>query len=49
MRDFIKGDIRADVENWSAWSPGIEISSTGLLEIPIDLPSPRQYMQFRFI
>ena len=47
VRDFIKGDIRADVENWSAWSPGIEISSTGLLEIPIDLPSPRQYMQFR--
>ncbi len=47
VRDFVKGDIRADVENWSSWSPGIEINSTGLLEIPIELPSPRQYMQFR--
>ncbi len=47
VRDFIKGDIRADVDNWSAWSPGIVLDSTGMLEVPIDLPSPRQYMQFR--
>ena len=46
VRDFIKGDIRRRRE-LDAWSPGIEISSTGL-EIPIDLPSPRQYMQFAF-
>ena len=48
VRDFVKGDIRGDVDNWSPWSPSLTIDSTGAIEIPIDLPSPRQYLQFRY-
>jgi hypothetical protein len=47
--DFVKGDIRDDVDNWSSWSRGILIDSTGAIEVPIDLPSPRQFMQFRVL
>ena len=48
VRDFVKGDIRGDVDNWSPWSPSVTIDSTGAIEIPIDLPSPRRYLQFRY-
>jgi len=47
IRDFVKGDIRGDVDNWSAWSPSLTIDSTGTLTVPIDLFSPREYLQFR--
>ena len=47
MRDFVKGDIRDDVNNWSAWSPSTHITGTGTIEVPIGLPSPREFMQFR--
>ena len=47
VRDFVKGDIRDDVDNWSAWSPSIHIAGTGVVEVPIGLPSPREFMQFR--
>ena len=47
VRDFVKGDIRDDVDNWSSWSRGVEINSTGALEVPVGLPSPREFMQFR--
>ena len=49
VRDFVKGDIRDDVGNWSAWSPAIEIDSTGAIEVPVGLPSPREFMQFRVL
>ncbi len=49
VRDFVKGDIQADVNNWSAWSPAIQLDSTGTTEVPIDLPSPREFMQFRIL
>ena len=48
VRDFVKGDIRADGDNWSPWSPPLEIDSTGTVVIPADLPSPREFFQFRF-
>ena len=47
VRDFVKGDIRDDVNNWSAWSPSTHITGTGTIEVPIELPSPREFMQFR--
>ncbi len=47
VRDFVKGDIRDDVDNWSAWSPSTHITGTGTIEVPIGLPSPREFMQFR--
>ena len=47
VRDFVKGDIRDDVNNWSAWSPSTHITGTGTIEAPIELPSPREFMQFR--
>ena len=47
VRDFVKGDIRDDVNNWSAWSPSTYITGTGTIEVPIGLPSPREFMQFR--
>ena len=49
VRDFVKGDIRADVTNWSAWSPELAIDSTGSIAVPIELPSPREFMQFRVL
>ena len=49
VRDFFKGDIRDDVDNWSAWSPSIPITGTGTIEVPIGLPSPREFMQFRIL
>ena len=45
--DFVKGDIRDDVDNWSAWSRGFRVDASGSYSFPVDLPSPRQYMQFR--
>ena len=47
--DYVKGDIRSDVDNWSAWSPAIRIDSTGAIELPVGLPSPREFMQFRVL
>jgi hypothetical protein len=47
VRDFVKGDIRADGQNWSPWSQPLEIDSTGTLVVPVDLPSPREFFQFR--
>jgi hypothetical protein len=47
VRDFVKGDIRADGQNWSPWSQPLEIDSTGTLVLPVDLPSPREFFQFR--
>ena len=47
VRDFVKGDIRDDVNNWSAWSPSTPITGSGAIEVPIELPSPREFMQFR--
>ena len=49
VRDFFKGDIRDDVDNWSAWSPSTQIAGTGIVEVPIGLPSPREFMQFRIL
>ena len=49
VRDFFKGDIRDDVDNWSAWSPSTPITGTGTIEVPIGLPSPREFMQFRIL
>jgi hypothetical protein len=48
IRDFIQGDIRGDTENWSPWSQPVTIDATGDYVLPIDLPSPSQYLQFRF-
>lgn len=47
--DFVEGDVRDDVDNWSPWSRGLVIDRTGTVEVPVDLPSPRQYMQFRIL
>ena len=49
VRDFVKGDIRDDVVNWSAWSPSTQVAGTGIVEVPIGLPSPREFMQFRIL
>ena len=49
VRDFAKGDIRDDVVNWSAWSPSTQVAGTGIVEVPIGLPSPREFMQFRIL
>ena len=47
VRDFDKGAVRIDAENWSAWSAQMRIDSTGSFVFPLDLPSPRSYLQFR--
>lgn len=47
VRDYVQGDTRQDAANWSAWSPPLAIAATGTLEVPVSLPSPREFMQFR--
>lgn len=49
VRDFVKGDIREDGENWSPWSTPLEIDVSGTLVLPVDLPSPREFFQFRVL
>lgn len=47
IRDFVRGSIRTDGENWSPWSPPMELEATSSYEFPLDLPGPRTYLQFR--
>jgi hypothetical protein len=47
VRDFVQGDIRGDGDNWSPWSRPIEFDSTASLAMPVGLPSPREFFQFR--
>lgn len=47
IRDFVRGSIRTDGENWSPWSAPMTLDSTGSYEFLPDLPGPRTYLQFR--
>ncbi|MDA0334634.1 MAG: gliding motility-associated C-terminal domain-containing protein [bacterium] len=47
VRDFVQGDVRGDVDNWSPWSPPLTIDTTGFVDMPVGLPGPREYLQFR--
>lgn len=47
VRDFVQGDVRGDVDNWSPWSAPLMIASTGSISTPVGLPSPREFLQFR--
>lgn len=47
IRDFIRGSVRIDTKNWSSWSAPIRVDDTGAFQFPLDLPGPRQYVQFR--
>lgn len=49
MRDFVQGTIRVDGTNWSSWSVPMRIDSTGSYALPLDLPSPRPYLQVRIV
>ncbi|MFA6110508.1 MAG: FlgD immunoglobulin-like domain containing protein [Candidatus Latescibacterota bacterium] len=49
MRDFVQGTIRVDGTNWSSWSVPLKIDSTGSYLFPLDLPSPRSYLQVRIV
>lgn len=49
MRDFVQGTIRVDGTNWSSWSMPMKIDSTGSYVFPLDLPSPRPYLQVRIV
>ena len=46
-RDYVQGDVREDVESWSQWSPALTIDATGPVDVPVDRPSPREFMQLR--
>ena len=46
-RDFVPAGIREDVENWSTWTPPLQLDSSGTVVLPLDLPSPREFLQFR--
>ncbi|MCC7264272.1 MAG: hypothetical protein IT369_17315 [Candidatus Latescibacteria bacterium] len=47
IRDFVRGSIRTDSENWSPWSVPMELDSTGSYSFDLNLPGPRPYLQFR--
>ncbi|MEW6755434.1 MAG: FlgD immunoglobulin-like domain containing protein [Candidatus Latescibacterota bacterium] len=42
-----RGPVRQDGANWSPWSAPLRVDSTGTFAMPLDLPSPRQYLQVR--
>lgn len=44
---YEQGPIREDGDNWSPWSAPVALDSTGVVSLPLNLPSPRQYLQFR--
>ena len=46
-RDFVQADIREDVDNWSSWTPPLQLDSSATVVMPLDLPSPREFLQFR--
>ena len=46
-RDFVPADIREDVENWSSWTPPLQLDSSATVAMPLGLPSPREFLQFR--
>ncbi len=48
-RDYVQGDVREDVAGWSQWSPALAIDATGPVDVPVDRPSPREYMQLRLL
>lgn len=43
---YEQGPVREDGDNWSPWSAPVRIDASGILAVPLDLPSPRQYLQF---
>jgi hypothetical protein len=47
LSSFIRGPVREDSENWSSWSSTLVVDSTGVFELPLELPSPRAFLQFR--
>lgn len=47
IRDFVRGSIRTDGENWSPWSVPMTLDSTGSYAFELSLPGPRTYLQFR--
>ncbi len=46
-RDFVQAGIREDVENWSGWTRPLQLDSSATVVVPLDLPSPREFLQFR--
>ena len=46
-RDFVQAGIREDVENWSGWTPPLQLDSSATVVLPLELPSPREFLQFR--
>ena len=46
-RDFVQAGIREDVENWSTWTPTLQLDSSATVVMPLELPSPREFLQFR--
>ncbi|MFA6110675.1 MAG: FlgD immunoglobulin-like domain containing protein [Candidatus Latescibacterota bacterium] len=46
---YEQGPIRGDAENWSPWSAPLVLDTTGVFSLPLNLPSPRQYLQFRVV
>lgn len=46
---YEQGPIRGDAENWSPWSIPLVLDSSGVFSLPLTLPSPRQYLQFRVV
>ncbi|MFH1571616.1 MAG: hypothetical protein ABIL09_26745, partial [Gemmatimonadota bacterium] len=48
-RDYVAGDKRLDVARWSTWSEPLTADSTGTFSHILDLPSPREYLQFQVL
>lgn len=46
---YERGPIRGDAQNWSPWSVPLVLDSTGVFSVPLNLPSPRQYLQVRVL
>ena len=46
-RDFVQAGIREDVEHWSGWTRPLQLDSSATVVMPLELPSPREFLQFR--
>jgi len=49
LSDAKRGRIRTDLANWSPWTEALKVDSSGIYGVPLDLPGPRSYFQFRLL
>ena len=47
LQQDLKGPVRPDLVNWTPWTEPLTADSTGDYTVPLELPGPRSWFQFR--